>query len=432
MPGISHVQYGLLWEGDVTVPTARGRVAMLVKNSFEYDARVRKEATSLIADGWRVTVVALQVPEVTSLRETTADHIDVIRVPRLYGRFAGLAGPSTTTPGTQSKPPLARALSRPAVRMAGPALRASNDVVVARRMIAAAVSTDPDVVHSHDLNTLGPGLVVARRSSAKLVYDAHELHRARSGMTPRQRRRALELEQRLMPAADLVVTATETWADLLAADLAGLRPLVVRNVPERSATESTTADLKARLGIDTSTPVLVYQGSIQRGRGIEVTIEALRALPECHLAIIGYGSHRPVLEALADELGVCARVHFTGPIPNTELIAWTRSCEVGTCLIEDTSLSYRTSLPNKLFEYMHAGVPVVASDFQEMGAIVRRTRSGEVCDPADAASVANAIEMVLADRDRYAAAARRAASDFVWEHEVVPLVEAYRDLAAGR
>jgi glycosyltransferase involved in cell wall biosynthesis len=235
-----------------------------------------------------------------------------------------------------------------------------------------------------------------------------------------------------MPAADLVVTATETWADLLAADLAGLRPLVVRNVPERSATERTTADLKARLGIDTSTPVLVYQGSIQRGRGIEVTIEALRALPECHLAIIGYGSHRPVLEALADELGVCARVHFTGPIPNTELIAWTRSCEVGTCLIEDTSLSYRTSLPNKLFEYMHAGVPVVASDFQEMGAIVRRTRSGEVCDPADAASVANAIEMVLADRDRYAAAARRAASDFVWEHEVVPLVEAYRDLAAGR
>jgi glycosyltransferase involved in cell wall biosynthesis len=425
------------------------RVVMLVKNSFEYDARVRKEAVAMLRAGFEVTVVALQVPGVTARCETTEDGLRVRRVSRLYGRLATFAGDSTTTPGITRNRDAAPAGNAPHARtayaqvlrttrrsvltVAGPGLRAANTRVVDRRMEETTVSLAPHVVQAHDLNTLRPALAAARRTGAKLIYDSHELHTARNQAGPRARARQAREEKELIGACDLVVTATGTWSQMLAQRYGVAEPLVLRNIPEAQPPGPdglpACKDLKARIGLAPDVPLMAYQGSIQRGRGIEETLRSLEHLPQVHLAVIGYGAHRPFLEDLAAQSGLADRVHFTGPIDNRELISWIRSIDVGTCIIQDTSLSYRTSLPNKLFEGLHAGLPVVTSDLPEMGAVIQQTGAGELCRPDDPQDIARAVRLVLADPERYRAAARRAAGEMTWESDVAPLVDAVRRLA---
>jgi glycosyltransferase involved in cell wall biosynthesis len=430
---------------------------MLVKNSFEYDARVTKEARTLIGDGHDVTVVALHVPGVTAKSERRPDDIRVERVDRIYGRLAtrlpGFLGSSTTTPGasTASRGSVGQPSSghqgagsnraatrlrrrlRPAVRrlvrFAAWPLHRVNDRVVGRRMLAVAVAERPAVVHAHDLNTLAIGVRAAARTGAGLVYDAHELHTARNDATPVSRALARLSEGRGVRRADATITATPTWAEDMARAYGIAVPTVVRNVPPRAAAIA-PVDLRTRLDLPADATVLLYQGSIQTNRGIEQTIDALPHLGGCALVVCGYGAHRPVLEEQVAARGLTERVRFDGPIPNEELIAYSAGADIGLCLIIGSSRSYRTSLPNKLFEYLMAGVPVVASDFPEMGAVVRRTGAGEVCDPADPAAIAAAVER-LRDPDRHAeaaACARTAAEELNWEAEQQQLLAVYRGL----
>jgi len=95
--------------------------------------------------------------------------------------------------------------------------------------------------------------------------------------------------------------------------------------------------------------------------------------------------------------GLGDRVRFFGPIPNDELLYYTASADVGLCVIRGQSLSYRWSMPNKLFEYMMAGIPVVASDFEEMGRVVREEGVGTVCNPDDPQSIAAAVRAIIDD-----------------------------------
>lgn len=411
----------------------RPAVVALVKNSFEYDARVRKEAASLGRAGCRVTVVALHVPGRTAAREVLPEGTAVVRVPRVYGRLARLGGESTVTPAAGL--PAAGTVSRSgprrrALRLAAPAvavLRLVNDRVVDRRMAAAALAAEPDVVHAHDLNTLHVGAAVAGRAGARLVYDAHELHRHRNGMSPLRRLLAARAERRGLRSVDAFVTATDAWADYLAGLYHRPRPVVVRNVPELEGPDA-VRDLRARAGLGPDRRLLLYQGSVQTNRGLEQVVSALDELPDCDLVVLGYGAHRPALAALAAARGVADRVHLLGPVDNRELVAWTAGADVGLCCIVGSSLSYYWSLPNKLFEYALAGVPVITSDYPEMGGVVRRSGIGEVCDPLDPHSIAAAVRAVLTDRDRYAARTRALVEANHWGLEEQRLLAVYRRL----
>ena len=454
------------------------RVCMLVKNSFEFDARVTKEARSLTVAGHEVTVVALHVPGVTERREVRGDGFTVIRVDRIYGRLRDVLPdflaastttpaatlPKTTSPADVTEPPshvesgprpirpaptsaprarlsspltsrdhnfshLARRLLRDGLRLAAWPVLLLNDLVVSRRMAAVASASAPHVVHAHDLNTLHVGRRVAQAANAHLIYDAHELHTARNDATRLSRFIARRQERRGIRAADAVITATRTWADMMARSYGIPRPAVVRNMPPRTAVEA-PVDLRNRLEIAPEATILLYQGSIQTNRGIEQTIAALPGLPDCVLVICGYGAHRPALEERVAAAGLSQRVRFDGPVPNAELIAYSAGADIGLCLIIGSSESYRTSLPNKLFEYLMAGIPVIASDFPEMGAVVRETGAGTTCDPTDPGAIAAAVDR-LRDPERYTEArqsAIRAARDLHWDSEEQVLLSVYARL----
>ena len=420
---------------------------MFVKNSFEYDARVTKEATSLIRAGHDVTVVAIHIPGATAERETRPDGIEVVRVSRMsFGmrlaqrvnarfvvgveqrharltgeqvdeerirRYSEILPASTATPGdtagpieidiavpTSAAPSGVRALwarvstavlrtfsrlARWGFRVAKAVfiwpLRALKTLAINRRMVAAGLETGATVWHSHDLNTLWVGTRCKRkRPGTRLVYDSHELATQRSRMKRLRRWWASWNERRGLRHIDRLIMTTRSRAQYMV-DRYGIEfPALIRNVPEMIEIEEGW-DLHERLDIPDDRRILLYQGSIQEYRGIEEAIEAATMLDRCVLVVIGYGYHRPTLEQMVRDRGLTDTVKFFGPIPNDQLLWYTASADVGLCIIVGESLSYRWSLPNKLFEYMMAGIPLVASDYEEMGRVVREEGVGTVCDP---------------------------------------------------
>jgi len=474
------------------------KVCMFVKNSFEYDARVTKEARSLLGAGHEVTVVAIHVPGVTRERETTADGIGVVRVSRLsFGmhaaqqtharfvvgvekrhadrtgeeidedrirKYARVLPASTATPGqdrsieipqrdpgttppTPTKPgpwtrvstAVLRGVSRSArfgfrtiKVVAGRPLRATRTLAIDRRFVQAGLAAGAAVWHCHDLNTLAVGVRCKRkRPGTMLVYDSHELATERSRMTPRQRRKAVRRERRGLRHVDEGIWTTRSRAQYVV-DLHGIPfPTLVRNVPELLEVEAGW-DLHETLDIPPGKRILLYQGSIQEYRGVDESIEAVTLLDDCVLVVIGYGYYRPVLEEQVRQRGLTDRVKFFGPIPNDELLYHTASADVGMCVIRGDSLSYRWSLPNKLFEYMMAGIPVIASDFEEMGRVVLEEGVGAVCDPSDPESIAAAVRAIVDDPGaaaRFRAATRDAITRYNWDEEQQVLLGLYERLA---
>ena len=144
--------------------------------------------------------------------------------------------------------------------------------------------------------------------------------------------------------------------------------------------------------------------------------------------VIGYGHHRPILEQLVRDRGLTEKVLFFGPVPNDQLISYSASADIGLANIVNSSVSYHTSLPNKLFEYAMAGIPVIGSDSPEIGRIVTEEGIGEVCDAEDADAIAEALRVIRSDPDRYTEGLEHAASRYNWAVEQQLLVDLYDEI----
>ncbi|HEX8928096.1 MAG TPA: glycosyltransferase family 4 protein [Actinomycetota bacterium] len=370
---------------------------MLLHKSVAHDTRVRREATALAAVGHEVTVAHLPPPAEPASRE-------------LPFRLA----PATLGRGRERLP-------RP--------LRLGSE---ATRLALRAAAARPDVVHAHDAAMLLPGLLAARRCGARLVYDSHELA---TGVPYRSGAWAgvvATVERLGAPRADAVITVSDGIAARLQ-DRYRLRtrPAVVRNLPEAPPPASVpVADLRRQLGIGDS-PLLIHQGAAVAGRGCETLLAALALLPDTHLLFLGAeGPYADRLNAVARERGLAARTHLVPPVSPETLRAYTAQADVGVSLLQDTCENHRLALPNKLFEYVAAGLTVVVSDLPEMARLVREHGVGFAADSADPDSVASALRRALAHRSDPELRSRlaRAAAELSWEQEKPRLLAVYERL----
>jgi glycosyltransferase involved in cell wall biosynthesis len=171
-------------------------------------------------------------------------------------------------------------------------------------------------------------------------------------------------------------------------------------------------------------PVILYQGTLNQGRGLERMITAMPFIPVVKLIIAGDGPLRRSLMTLAASLDLNERIQFTGMLPPEKLQEITRSASVGISIEEPLGLSYISCLPNKLFDYIQAGVPVLVSGFPEMRAIVEQYQIGMVLEDRAPEKMASILNFMLHDpvkRRVWKENLARAAEELCWERESVKL-----------
>jgi glycosyltransferase involved in cell wall biosynthesis len=288
-----------------------------------------------------------------------------------------------------------------------------------RNALKAATDARAALWIAHDLETLPTALHARARLGGAVLYDSHEFF-TDSPLTRGDSRRWERIERRCIGRADAVTTVSGGIARLLAARYGVPEPEVLMNVPHApDHAGGDPVDLRRALDLPAASRIVLYLGGIQQLRGLDVMIRAIAERDDLVLVMMGPGSpaYRQELEALAASEGVPARIRFLPPVKPSEIRRYALGADVGVVMHKgDQYLSYRYALPNKLFDYLHAGLPVVVSDLPELGGTVLENRVGATCDPGDPASIADAIDRVTADpelRANVAAAAPR----YTWEIE---------------
>lgn len=295
----------------------------------------------------------------------------------------------------------------------------------------------PDIIHANDITGLYPvATAVARLRAAghpvRWLYDAHEYVAGVEWPTPRMVAGYPAVETEYIHEADAVVTVSPEIAEVIRDEhRLPSTPLVVRNTPIRAAIGvAKDKSVRAAVGVDDTTPLLVYSGYIQAERGLDTAVLALPDLPGVHLAIVANvdNPQTRLLLAMAQEEGVGDRVHLAPYVAQHEVADYLSTADVGIILSKRT-INYELSLPTKFAEYLHGNLPVVVSDVKTLSAYVRDHGVGEVFTSGDPASFADAVRKTFADREAYRSRiSEESLSDLSWESQAAGLLELYREL----
>jgi glycosyltransferase involved in cell wall biosynthesis len=210
------------------------------------------------------------------------------------------------------------------------------------------------------------------------------------------------VEGRWARGCDAVVQVSEQYAAMMERDLGVRDVAVVRNSPDRWDPPSPRPDrLRELLGIPAATSVVLYQGLLMADRGIEQAMEAILEVPDAVLVLMGFGNQNgkqtdlEAYRARADQSAHAGKVLLAPAVSPRELLAWTASADVSIMLFQPTSENHSQVTPQKLWEAMAAGTPVLASDLPGFRAIVTETGCGRLVDPTDPAAVARALREML-------------------------------------
>ena len=282
---------------------------------------------------------------------------------------------------------------------------------------------------SNDLDTILPNYFVSRLRGIKMIYDSHEYFTETPELVnrPKVQRVWKRIEEFVVPKLDEMITVCDSIADLFR-EKYGVKCHVIRNIPPQKALPP-KGD-KSELGLPMDKHLLVLQGSgINIQRGAEELVQAMQYLDDCHLMIIGGGDVLPVLKQMVVDLNITDRVRFLPRMPYAKMMAYSQNAEFGFCLDKDTNLNYRFSLPNKLFDFIQAGVPIIASHLTEIEKIIRKYDLGLFIENHDPKTIAATIHDGLSDTERikaWKANLAQAAADLCWENEEQKLLEIYR------
>jgi glycosyltransferase involved in cell wall biosynthesis len=295
------------------------------------------------------------------------------------------------------------------------------------RALPHIVRAKPRVIHCNDLVVLPLGVAAKFLTGSALVYDAHELESDRNGLAKHLRPVVRAAERSLWPFVDHFITVSQSIADWYASTMGAKPHTVILNSPVLSTSGAISSNyLRTKFGIAEKSPIFIYVGMLARGRGLNVLLRAFaREKTDAHLVFLGEGELSSKIEQLAKTQD---RLHLHAPVAHDEVVAVVKSADVGCCLVENVSLSDYFCLPNKLFEYAFACVPVLASDFPEIRRFVQTYQCG-VCTQLDERSVAEAIHKLSATFKEFSVPRERLA-DVSWEAQEQKLMNVYQTLAA--
>jgi glycosyltransferase involved in cell wall biosynthesis len=294
------------------------------------------------------------------------------------------------------------------------------------RLFLYLLFSKADIYYANDTDTLPACFLASKIRKKQLIFDAHELFPE----TPELRDRPFvkkfwtKIEDLIFPHLNTSFTVCDSIANYYR-NKYGINMQVLRNVPHLSElpTEQkiTVPDKK----------IILYQGAINMGRGLEWVINAMPYIKDAVLYIIGDGDLLMELKQKVKMLGLESKVIFHGKVSGKELQSYTSSGDIGLCLLENKGLSYYYSLPNRVFAYLHAHVPILASPFPEIVQIVKKHHTGILTDEYEPHKLAATIQAMLEnpmDTTHFDTVKKL----YCWEQEEKILLEAINRLSQNK
>lgn len=306
----------------------------------------------------------------------------------------------------------------------GPFFYASYSI----RLFCFLLFTRFDILVSNDLDTLLPNYLASKLKRKKLVYDSHEYFTEVPELVNRPKTQAIweRIEGKIFPKLKHVYTVNHSIASKYEAKY-GVPLLVVRNISP--IWNSTQLKTKKELGIPEGKFVLIFQGAgINIDRGGEEAVKAMQYLENTVLLFVGDGDVVSYLKQLTVELKLNDKVFFFGKRPYAEMMNFTHHADLGLTLDKDTNINYRFSLPNKVFDYMHANTPILASDLVEVKKIVEGYEIGKIIHSHDPEKLAENIREIQNNLEQIAFWKEncvKASRIENWESEVQKLADFY-------
>jgi glycosyltransferase involved in cell wall biosynthesis len=252
-----------------------------------------------------------------------------------------------------------------------------------------------DLLFSNDLDTLLPNFLVSKLKGIPLIYDSHEIFCEVPELQNESFKKRIweSIESFTVPKLKYCITVNQSIADYFFKKY-NTRFSVVRNIP--AALDTGAIKSRTELNIPAGKKIIIYQGSgINIERGAEELVEAMKYLENVHLLIIGGGDVFPRLKEQIKQAALTSKIKIIDKVPKEELIHYTHNSDLGLSIDKDTNLNYRYSLPNKLFDYLQAGVPVLASRLPEIERVISVYMVGGFIDSHDPKHIAAKIEELL-------------------------------------
>jgi len=288
-----------------------------------------------------------------------------------------------------------------------------------------------DILVSNDLDTLLPNYIVSRIKGVPVVYDSHEYF---TGVPELQDRPVVKwvwksIEKAIFPKLKYVMTVSDPIASLYEKQYS-VSPMVVRNFSK--STDHIVPFSREELGINEDDLLLIIQGTgINMGRGAEELLGALKVLKNVSLLVVGSGDVLDALKKQVNELDIGKRVKFVHRVSWEELMRYTIAADIGVTLDKDFNDNYRFSLPNKLFDYISAGIPVLASDLPEVKKIITENDCGIIIDEVTIEKISASVISLRGDRvklDKIRKNAVSASKSLRWDTESEKVTELYKGI----
>jgi len=285
-----------------------------------------------------------------------------------------------------------------------------------------------DILVSNDLDTLLANKTALRfKTNCELVYDTHEYFTEVPELVSRPRIQKIweRIERRIFPKLKHIYTVNSSIADLYEKKYKR-KMHVVRNLSPRYEPKGNVTRIE--LGLPVDKKIIVLQGAgINIDRGAEELLDSMNYLDGYHLIIVGSGD---VLALLTERANGRKDVTFVGKKEYSEMMQYTVNADVGVSLDKDTNVNYKYSLPNKIFDYIHAGIPVVASNLLEVKNIVKKYKVGTIVNSHEPREIAKSIRNTVEElpKDIMKNNLKEAASALNWENEMAVLDAIYQPL----
>ena len=284
------------------------------------------------------------------------------------------------------------------------------------RLFFLLLFTKKEVLFSNDLDTLIPNYFVAKLQRKELIFDSHELFSEIPELKHRKliKQFWLTIERWILPKLTKVITVSDAIKKHYK-NLYGIEAVVIRNLPLEKSVHQQSFPFPTE-----NKNIILYQGAVNIGRGIELMLETIKLLDNCVLVIIGTGDIIEVLKQKVSSQTLENKVRFMGKVLPKDLKQFTPNATIGLSLEEDIGLNYRYALPNKLFDYIQAEVPVIVADLPEMKKLVETYQVGEILWERSPKSLAKLILKVISNN--YTIALQKAKIELTWTREKDKLI----------